>query len=1065
MKQIRTLLVLVMAVLLAFGGVVAAPAANAATTPPDYVSVTKTVSPSSITTLEEATVTLGITGTPPVGVTVPNDVILVIDKSGSMLPSYNNGEDKMTNAKEAAKGFIDLMDLTKHRVGIVDFSSSNIIGSFPLTDDATAAKNYINTIQANGSTATGDAIQTAMDMLAGHRSEAQPVIVLLTDGDATQPSNDPYGYALQKAEAAKDAGIIFYTIALLKATDDPDSSGPNILLKDMATTASHHHFVLGSVGLAEIYAQIVKEIGMASAYNVQVKDVVPSGFEIVPGSYDNNIPKPTVTGNTLTWDFNELKNSTLNFTYKIRPVDKTKAGTFNITDPTSIITYKDYAGAARNKAIPSTNLAVTLPAPVITSITPAEGSPAGGNTVTIDGKNFVAGATVLFGTKAATSVQVVSDQQITAVVPAGSQGTVTVTVTNPDKQKATTQYAYKATPVITSLSPVNGPIAGGTNVLINGSNFMAGATVKFGDLLGTITLNNGSSYIKVTTPAVTTGGPVDVTLTNPDGTFVTMKGAFTYDAPPVIELKITTLTANEGLVAGGEAVYIDGTKFESGSKFYFGASEATLTNFYNSIRVKVTAPAAAAAGAVDVKVVNPDGSSYTLTGGYTYKLPPELPAPVVTTLTAAEGQLAGGEIVYIDGANFVSGVKIYFGGVQATVNTFYSSVRLKVTAPAGTAAGTVDVKAVNPDSKEGVKVAGYKYLAPPPLPAPTITQISPNTGLIAGGYIAYIDGTNFVSGLKVYIGATEATVNNFYNATRIKITIPAAADAGVVDVKIVNPDLQEAVLAGGFAYTKPAPPPVTVTAVSPNTGSTAGGELLYIDGTNFAAGATVTFGTTTVPIISVVSATRVKVYAPAATQAGTVDITVTNTDGQSGTLVAAYTYTAKQPTITALSPNHGALAGGYLTYIDGTNFESDMTVTVDGVVVPISTFYSATRIKIILPSRSTAGTVPLVVTLKNGNSASTTFTYDAPPALPAPQITALSVTSAKSTGTTLMYIDGANFVSGMKVYFGTKEATIITFYNSARIKIYIPAGTAGPVDVKIVNPDGQSSNLMTFTYL
>ena len=49
---------------------------------------------------------------------------------------------------------------------------------------------------------------------------------------------------------------------------------------------------------------------------------------------------------------------------------------------------------------------------------------------------------------------------------------------------------------------------------------------------------------------------------------------------------------------------------------------------------------------------------------------------------------------------------------------------------------------------------------------------------------------------------------------------------------------QSGSLTNGFTYVVSP----TVTSVSPNTGSTAGGTAVTITGTNFAAGATVTFG-------------------------------------------------------------------------------------------------------------------------------------------------------------------------------------------------------------------------------
>jgi uncharacterized repeat protein (TIGR03803 family) len=70
--------------------------------------------------------------------------------------------------------------------------------------------------------------------------------------------------------------------------------------------------------------------------------------------------------------------------------------------------------------------------PTIASIAPGNGSTNGGTTVNIIGNFFEAGATVKFGTSPATSVHVVSQTNITAIIPAAGLGSVSVTVINPD---------------------------------------------------------------------------------------------------------------------------------------------------------------------------------------------------------------------------------------------------------------------------------------------------------------------------------------------------------------------------------------------------------------------------------------------------------------------------------------------------------------------------------------------------------------------------------------------------------------------------------------------------------
>lgn len=961
MRKLKQYMLLFLSLSIVFGGLLLRPAESVAAVN-DYVSVTKTVTPTTITTEQTAEVTLNVTGTPPVNVIVPNDVVLIIDKSGSMLPINNNGEDKMTNAKNAAIGFIDLMDLTKHRVAVVDFSSSNTIGTLPFTTDKNVAKNYIGAIQANGATATGDAVQEAMNLLVDHRPEAQPVIIIMTDGDATQPSTNPYDYAKQKAQAAKDAGIIFYSIALLKATDNPDTSGPNILLKEMSTTAAHHHFVLGSIGLAEIYAAIVREIGLASAFNVILTDIVGSNFEIVPGSADNNIPKPVINGNTLTWEFNELKDSTLQFIYKIRPVSKTTTGTFPVSTANSIITYKDYAGAARLKYIPSVNVIVKLPAPIITSLDKSVGQATGGETVIINGNNFVNGASVHFGGMIASNIFFVNDTQLTVTTPAGKQGNSTVTVTNPDAQQATASYQYKANPIVTMIDPNNGPLEGGTLIYVNGSYFMNGITVLFGDQPGTVAFMD-SNYLKLTSPSATTPGPVNLTFTNPDGTSTIVTGGYTYNEPPKTDPEITSLLPNTGLITGGDILYVNGINFKPGMIIFVGGKQANTT-YVSTKQLKIIVPAGDSAGTVDVSVADLNNVLFTMAGAYTY--------------TVIEQ------------------------------------------------------------------------------PAPTIENISPNTGLVAGGELLYVNGTNYVSGVsQVTIGGKHAETT-YMSKTSLKVIVPAGDAPGKVDVRVYNDD-KEAVLTEGYEYILPVIQPVTITSVSPNTGSIMGGELVYINGVSFKSGATVTFGSN-VAIADYVSATTIRATVPAAAVAGKVNVTVTNVDGGTGTLTEAYQYNLVTPTITSLSPARGNRTGGEIIYINGTNFENGTTVTINGVNAAV-TFMNTKSLQVTTPASPMIGVVPLVVTSLSGQTASTTFTYDNGPALPTPILSSLSPTSGPVG--TLVYVNGRNFTSSSKVYFNGVEATT-TYQNTRVLKVFVPSGS-GPVNVKVINPDGQETTSIVFT--
>ena len=110
---------------------------------------------------------------------------------------------------------------------------------------------------------------------------------------------------------------------------------------------------------------------------------------------------------------------------------------------------------------------------------------------------------------------------------------------------------------------------------------------------------------------------------------------------------------------------------------------------------------------------------------------------------------------------------------------------------------------------------------------------------------------------------------------------------------------------------QPAP---TVGRVSPTSGTTAGGTGITVTGTGFLAGATVTLGGTAASNVTVVNSTTITATT-AAHAAGAVNVVVTNTDGQSGTLTNGYTYTATNPAPTVSASdadvgNDGGRDGG-----------------------------------------------------------------------------------------------------------------------------------------------------------
>lgn len=87
-------------------------------------------------------------------------------------------------------------------------------------------------------------------------------------------------------------------------------------------------------------------------------------------------------------------------------------------------------------------------------------------------------------------------------------------------------------PTITSLNVTSGTQAGGTAVTLTGTGFLTGPPlVQFGANYATSVAFNGVTSVTATTPVMSGGGTVDVTLTNRDGQRAILPQSFTFTTP------------------------------------------------------------------------------------------------------------------------------------------------------------------------------------------------------------------------------------------------------------------------------------------------------------------------------------------------------------------------------------------------------------------------------------------------------------------------------------------------------------------------------------------------------
>ncbi|MBI5067569.1 MAG: IPT/TIG domain-containing protein [Deltaproteobacteria bacterium] len=89
-----------------------------------------------------------------------------------------------------------------------------------------------------------------------------------------------------------------------------------------------------------------------------------------------------------------------------------------------------------------------------------------------------------------------------------------------------------------------------------------------------------------------------------------------------------------------------------------------------------------------------------------------------------------------------------------------------------------------------------------------------------------------------------------------------------------------------------------------------------------------------------------------------------------------------------------------------------------------------------------------------------------PPPSTSPQVQGISPGAGPTAGGTTVTIAGSGFVTGSTVTFGGVAAPVAGPATATSLSVVAPAHAAGPVDVRVVNPDGQASTSASpYTYL
>ena len=292
-------------------------------------------------------VKLSLTAEPDI-VTHPTDIVLILDRSGSMAGSA------LDNLKTGANAFIDIIDEATDgaqdgqigsgsRIAIVSFAGTATQDTQLITsvNDLKAA---VDALSADGSTNHADAFTKAFELFAAPSANAK-VVVMFTDGKTTAgPNPSPV------AAAIRTAGAVIYAIGL-SGSDGVDVAA----LEDWASKPSIAYVAItpDETKLEELFAELARNISNPGATDIVITDKVAPCFRITGVSQLTKGTASPLDASTIQWEIDELgvsqsEGAALTFTVEhIGPC----SGEIEVNES---ITYSDTEG----------NI-VTFPSPVI----------------------------------------------------------------------------------------------------------------------------------------------------------------------------------------------------------------------------------------------------------------------------------------------------------------------------------------------------------------------------------------------------------------------------------------------------------------------------------------------------------------------------------------------------------------------------------------------------------------------------------------------------------------------------------------------------------------------------
>jgi hypothetical protein len=466
-------------------------------------------------------------------------------------------------------------------------------------------------------------------------------------------------------------------------------------------------------------------------------------------------------------------------------------------------------------------------------------------------------------------------------------------------------------PTVSSMNATTGYRGWPITESIVGTYFLSGATAKFNrtgspDIPSTSCTFVSSTRLNCTfdlANRLVSPPNYNIVVTNPDGKQGMRANYFTLSSPaPTVLASIPRFGNQAETVA---ITNLSGTNFQPGAKvdFYRGSTRINLTGVSvlsgRQITGSLVIPPTATSGLYTVSVTNPNSTTGT---GNVFTV--NSTTPSITARTPTAGNRGWPVAMTITGTNFINGATVRlnrtgYSDIPGTSVTVVSPTQINCTFNlAGASPGLWNLSLSNPDGRGASQLNYFTVNSP----APTISGSTPASGVNGTSVsITNLAGTNFQPSATVtyWRGTTVIPLDSIAVPLPTSITgslpVPLTALAGTYNITVLNTDGRTVTRTN--AFTVYAKPPPAISGIVPGTGARVTAVPVVVTGSNIQPNARVRLynGTTAVYLapVGTVSTTQISTIltVPLSVAPGTMNVRITNPDGQYATLTGGYILT------------------------------------------------------------------------------------------------------------------------------------------------------------------------------